>query len=146
MDSSNPIPAISRSSQFCDRPAANSQRNRRTRQTNPFLPSALLLLFLGIAVGLWGYGYKLSLYQCHCGTAQANQVVKLWDQQSSSISTLHVCTHRGRNLESPAKPVSEHSVAPEFARTSVRPAARSRAQLPVEFELLSRPPPSITSL
>jgi hypothetical protein len=44
-----------------------------------FRPFPLALVGLAIAVALWGYGYKLSLYHSHPTPSSLASVAKLWD-------------------------------------------------------------------
>ena len=44
-----------------------------------FRPFPLALVGLAIAVTLWGYGYKLSLYHSHPTPSSQASVAKLWD-------------------------------------------------------------------
>ena len=43
-----------------------------------FRPCALGIIGLAIAVALWGFGYKLSLYHCHAVPSSHVPVAKFW--------------------------------------------------------------------
>jgi len=52
-----------------------------------FNPSVFGFLGLAIAVFLWGYNYKLSLYHLHPDAATRTQVAKLWVEQRNVAAT-----------------------------------------------------------
>lgn len=77
---------------------------RRTRTKSPkslwkqiFRPSALGFIGLAIAVALWGFSYKLSLYDRHTGPSSRISVAKLWiESRNASVvaaSGLKVQSH-----------------------------------------------------
>lgn len=62
-----------------------------------FKPCALGLIGLAIAVALWGFGYKLSLYHRHTASSSRVPVAKLWiEPRNASLaadSSLNAKSH-----------------------------------------------------
>src|ERR1019366_6841832 len=58
--------------------SAMQARSRCPSWRQVFKPCALGLFGLGIAVALWGFGYKLSLYNRHAAPSSRASVARLW--------------------------------------------------------------------
>lgn len=66
-------------------------QDRRLPAWRRFLqPSTLSVFGLALAVTLWGFNYKLSLYQPHRDTAARTVVAKLWVDQRHATSAADV--------------------------------------------------------
>lgn len=52
-------------------------------------PYSVALILLALGVFGWGFGYRLSLYEVHSGSAAHSSVVRMWDD-SKSARTAHV--------------------------------------------------------
>jgi hypothetical protein len=87
MSARSPIPTNADATHECvlsTRAQAQSQ-NSPWRQV--FRPHAFWIVGLAVAVFLWGYGYKLSLYQCHSGSSSQTTVAKLWiEPRTASVA------------------------------------------------------------
>ncbi len=70
------------------RPAGMSERVLAWREFCS--PSALGCLGLALAIVLWGYGYRLSVYQSHRDAASRTLAAKLWVDQRHSACTVGV--------------------------------------------------------
>ncbi len=82
-----------------------------------FRPCALGLIGLAIAVALWGFSYKLSLYHRHTGPSSRISVAKLWiDPRSASV----VAATCGLKVQSHLLRISQVFAAPiqRFPRSS----------------------------
>jgi hypothetical protein len=87
MSARSPIPTNVDATHECvlsTRPQAQSQSSS-WRQV--FRPYAFWIVGLAIAVFLWGYGYKLSLYHCHARSSSHATVAKLWiEPRTASVA------------------------------------------------------------
>ena len=84
MSTRSPIPInanATRASVLRTRPLAQSQNSSWRLVSRP---CALGIVGLAVAVFLWGYGYKLSLYHCHSGSSSHTPVAKLWIEPRSA--------------------------------------------------------------
>lgn len=90
-----------------------------------------LLSILAIAVTLWGFGYKLSLYYPQSDPASRSLVAKLWvEQRQISITTasrLEKKTRLEHSLQafviSTSQPSYPYCISIHFARSSARSSA-----------------------
>ncbi|MFZ0304357.1 MAG: hypothetical protein WAL75_16825 [Terracidiphilus sp.] len=147
MTSPNPITALSGPPQSCDNLglcAPTARRLNRPKFLNSFTFS---LIGLAIAVALWGYGYKLSLYHRHPGTSSVNQVAKLWTKErGGAASGLHSGAPAGHGQDTSAQPAPQHPGALTVLLAANEGFERPPYQSSIEFDLLSRPPPSTACL
>jgi hypothetical protein len=119
-------------------------RPGRKRFLNPF---AFSLIGLAVAVALWGYGYKLSLYHRHATKASVNQVAKLWIKERGSVaSSVRTGARTDRIQDWSAQPALQHPGALNSLLAANSSRVPPPSQAPIEFDLLSRPPPSAFSL
>jgi hypothetical protein len=147
LTSPNPITAIPGTPRSCDNPVVCVPLARSLRTSRFFTPFTFSLIGLAVAVALWGYGYKLSLYHRHPGNASVNQVAKLWIKERGSVaSSLRAVASTDRNQESTAQPAPQRPGALNVLLAAITGFERPSSQSPVEFDLLSRPPPSTSSL
>jgi len=104
-------------------------------------PYSVALLLLAVGVFAWGFGYKLSLYELHNGSAARSSVVRMWDDSKSArtvhvparshalvVADLHWTRHDPESLD-------------DLGRADVPPAARPSSFLADSF-LPSRAPPA----
>ncbi len=72
-------------------------QNRYRSWRQLFKPCALGLIGLAMAVALWGFGYKLSLYHLHAHPSSRVPVAKLWieprNASESAASSLNAKSH-----------------------------------------------------
>jgi hypothetical protein len=81
-------------------PIADGKRVATWRRL--FRPSALGTLGLTLAVVLWGYNYKLSLYRSHRDSASRILVAKLWVDQRHAAAPANAERHPLPNAIEPA--------------------------------------------
>jgi hypothetical protein len=87
MSARSPIPINANPTHECvlsNRPQAQSQNSSWRLVSRPY---AFGIVGLAIAVFLWGYGYKLSLYHCHSGSSSNTTVAKLWIETRNPSAT-----------------------------------------------------------
>lgn len=82
------------------------ERERKALSLRLIRPGLLGCIALGIAVFLWGYGYRLSQYQARRDPSSRLQMAKLWTESRHSV------------VPSKAKPLSQ---AVQVAGSSPRP-------------------------
>lgn len=112
---------------------------RRSRWKTLLRPGTFGLL--AIAVFLWGYGYKLSLYHPHRSPDARASVAKLWIE-SKSAGALHVPARPYAIGAAHADEASTgHAALQDLGRTALPPTPRSRGTI-LETLLPSRAPPA----
>ena len=98
-------------------------------------PSALGCLGLALAIVLWGYGYRLSVYQPHRDAASRTLAAKLWvDQRHSACAASGQQQHPPSEAPEPSPLHSFHLVcvcALIVLPTRVRCARSSKSLLPL---------------
>jgi len=136
---------MSCSPQFCDGSGVCPPPARRLNRAPLFTPFTISLLGLAIAVALWGYGYKLSLYHRHPDRTTVNAVAKLWIKDRSQAATSsHFRVQSDRNQESSALAGVQRSNAPKVQIAVDDGHTLPRLQSQIVFDLYSRPPPPTT--
>lgn len=114
---------------------------RRSRWKALVRPGTLGLLALSLSVFLWGYGYKLSLYQPHRSPQARASVAKLWVESKSS-GALHVPARPYAIGAAHADEASTgHAALQDLGRTALPLTPRSRGTI-LETLLPSRAPPA----
>lgn len=104
-------------------------------------PYSIFLILLALGVFLWGFGYKLSLYQVHHGSAARSSVVRMWDD-SKSARTLHVPARNYAFVLADLDWTRRDPVSlDDLGRADVPPAACPSSFLAESF-LPSRAPPA----
>lgn len=88
-----------------------------------FKPCAFGLIGLAIAVALWGFDYKLSLYHCHTASSSRVPVAKLWIEPRNAS----VAADSSLNAKSHFVPAS-HAFPVPVQRLS--PLSRTLAHIP----------------
>jgi hypothetical protein len=106
--------------------------------------SILAFFGLALAVVLWGFSYKLSLYQSHPDPVVRVQVAKLWvDQRNAAATVAPRAAAKGQRVR-----VSQSLALAERQDQSARIAARLTLPAPVkrhgsvDFLIPFRSPPS----
>jgi hypothetical protein len=136
---------MSGSPQSPDGPVVCPQPARRPNRPPLFTPFTISLLGLAIAVALWGYGYKLSLYHRHPDRTAVNAVAKLWiKDRSQAAANSHSRVQSDRNQESSALPGMRVSNAPRMLIACNDSRTLPPSQSQIAFDLYSRPPPPTT--
>lgn len=103
-----------------------------------------VILVLAIAVGLWGFGYKISLYNPAPNPAVRASVAKLWVERRCA----EIVAHIGRTVpprtsaDSQFIPVAYHAPRRLHASLFSRRPGDSRISSAVASLLPSRAPPS----
>jgi len=147
LTSPNPIPAQSSSPQICESHAACAPPVRRHTKPGFLTPLTVSILGLAITVALWGYGYKLSLYDRHPGKSTDNLVAKLWIKERCGVASMvRAAAPTNRSQDSSAQPAPRLPIAVETLAAASPGFERRPIRSPIEFDLLSRPPPSSPSL
>ena len=147
LTSPNPIPAISGSSQPCENSRVCCSPVQGLHKPRLLTPVTFSIFSLALAVALWGYGYKLSLYHRHPVNVSVNQVAKLWVKEQGGVGTgLRAGAPTDRSQELSGQPPSPHAVALNVLLAPNSCFEQPLYQVPIEFDLLSRPPPSYSSL
>jgi hypothetical protein len=107
-----------------------------------FKPSALGLGGLVIAVALWGFGYKLSLYHRHPTPVQQATVAKLWIEQNASLAAVQRLRNQSHLVASPQALCSTFSWFPRVDRVSTRIVPVQGGGIPsVKLPVSLRSPP-----
>ena len=115
---------LSRSRTIVSAAAMKSLRRSAWRQI--FQPCTLALLGLAVAVALWGFGYKLSLYHAHRSAPLRSAATRLWmDPPSDALivvqrlkSRSHSTTRRSALPGLPQRLPQSASVLANIARTA----------------------------
>lgn len=105
-------------------------------------PRALELVGLMVAVALWGFGYKLSLYSLHPTDAQRTTVAKLWVEGDDSLAAAKRLKSQSQLAAGPQAICSPISWLPGLDRAAVcfLPGQRCGI-LSVDSSILPRSPP-----
>jgi hypothetical protein len=110
-----------------------------------FRPYTFGIIGLAVAVFLWGYGYKLSLYHCHSGSSTHTPVAKLWiEPRSAPIAATSSLKAKSHFVARSQAAVATVQRLPSMCRAfaCILPLRERRAVL---FDLLvpSRAPPPL---
>jgi hypothetical protein len=145
MSARSPIPTNEDATHECvlgTRPPAPSQ-NLSWRQL--FKPYAFGIVGLAVAVFLWGYGYKLSLYNRHPESSSRASVAKLWiEPRSASVAAASSLKGNSHPVAGSQAAVATVQMLPALCRTVawILPFCQRHSVL---FDLLvpSRAPPPL---